>query len=116
MTERCCETCVHYPPSSFGGKPCSCCNPDDLMTSCWDGKPEKEYIERMEHRGMTPVAKLEAELAICRIPAADVKPVVRAGIAATVTRKTTSVTAGSFERAGCVFPVDDDYFCAYGER
>ena len=23
---------------------------------------------------------------------------------------------GQLERAGCVFPVDDDYFCAYGER
>ena len=24
--------------------------------------------------------------------------------------------SGQLERAGCVFPVDDDYFCAYGER
>ena len=23
---------------------------------------------------------------------------------------------GQLERAGCVFPVDDDYFCAYGEE
>lgn len=53
MTERCCETCVHYPPSSFGGKPCSCCEPSDPMTSCWDGRPEEsgeskmaEYIDR----------------------------------------------------------------------
>ena len=23
---------------------------------------------------------------------------------------------GQLERAGCVFPVDDDYFCAYGEK
>lgn len=23
---------------------------------------------------------------------------------------------GQLERVGCVFPVDDDYFCAYGER
>ena len=24
--------------------------------------------------------------------------------------------SGEMERQGCVFPVDDDYFCAYGER
>ena len=23
---------------------------------------------------------------------------------------------GQLERAGCMFPVDDDYFCAYGEK
>ena len=23
---------------------------------------------------------------------------------------------GQLERAGCVFPVDDEYFCAYGEE
>ena len=24
--------------------------------------------------------------------------------------------SGMLERAGCIFPVDDDYFCKYGER
>lgn len=24
--------------------------------------------------------------------------------------------SGQLERAGCVFPVDDNYFCAYGEE
>lgn len=24
--------------------------------------------------------------------------------------------SGALERAGCVFPVEDDYFCAWGER
>lgn len=24
--------------------------------------------------------------------------------------------SGQLERAGCIFPVDDDYFCAYGEK
>ena len=24
--------------------------------------------------------------------------------------------SGQLERAGCIFPVDDDYFCAYGAR
>ena len=43
-----------------------------------------EYISReaaikaiMEHTGMTPIAKLVAETTICRVPAADVRPVVR---------------------------------------
>lgn len=43
-----------------------------------------DYISReaaikaiMEHTGMTPIAKLAAETAICRVPAADVRPVVR---------------------------------------
>lgn len=42
-----------------------------------------DYISReaaikaiMEHTGMTPIAKLAAETAICRVPAADVRPVV----------------------------------------
>lgn len=42
-----------------------------------------EYISReaaikaiMEHTGMTPIAKLVAETTICRVPAADVRPVV----------------------------------------
>ena len=41
-----------------------------------------EYISRdaaikaiMEHTGMTPIAKLAAETTICRVPAADVRPV-----------------------------------------
>lgn len=44
-----------------------------------------EYISReaaieaiMEHTGMTPIAKLTAETTICRVPAADVQPVVHA--------------------------------------
>lgn len=43
-----------------------------------------EYIEKqaaikalMKHTGMTPIAKLEAETIICRIPTADVRPVRR---------------------------------------
>lgn len=24
--------------------------------------------------------------------------------------------SGMFERQGCIFPVNDDYFCKYGER
>lgn len=29
-----CESCIYYPPSSFGGKPCS---------YCWEGGP---YLEQ----------------------------------------------------------------------
>ena len=46
-----------------------------------------EYISReaaikaiMEHTGMTPIAKLAAETTICRVPAADVRPIPDGGI------------------------------------
>lgn len=37
-----CATCVYWPPSSFGGKPCSICNPDDPLTSCYQERADKE--------------------------------------------------------------------------
>lgn len=102
MTERCCETCVHYPPSSFGGKPCSCCEPSDPMTSRWDGRPEEsgeskmaEYIDRCAvmaemqasinaaHEDDTVQADLIADAfetmqdLVFAFPAADVQPVRR---------------------------------------
>ncbi len=43
-----------------------------------------EYISResaakalMTHRGLTPIARLEAATTVCHVPAADVKPIVR---------------------------------------
>lgn len=30
-----CESCVHGPPSSFGGKPCAVCNPHDPLLNCY---------------------------------------------------------------------------------
>ena len=43
-----------------------------------------DYISRqaaiealMKHKGMTPIAKLEAETTICRVPSTDVVEVVR---------------------------------------
>ncbi len=30
-----CESCIYYPPSSFGGKPCSYCWPDDPFMNCY---------------------------------------------------------------------------------
>lgn len=38
MADWICETCVHYPPSSFDGKPCCMCNPDDPMLNCYQQK------------------------------------------------------------------------------
>lgn len=35
---RICESCVYYPPSVFGEKPCSTCNPDDPLMSCYTAK------------------------------------------------------------------------------
>lgn len=29
-----CRGCEHAPPSSFGGKPCSVCEPSDPLLSC----------------------------------------------------------------------------------
>ncbi len=29
-----CEGCRYYPPSSFGGKPCSYCDPYDQLHNC----------------------------------------------------------------------------------
>jgi hypothetical protein len=29
-----CESCVHSPTSSFGGKPCAACDPEDDARSC----------------------------------------------------------------------------------
>lgn len=38
-----CDTCIHNPPSTFGGKPCSFCDTDDERTSCYE--PFEDYKE-----------------------------------------------------------------------
>lgn len=50
------------------------------------------------------------------IPAAEVRPVVLCKDCRHRDPECHKCDCGQFERAGCVFPVDDDYFCAYGER
>ena len=50
------------------------------------------------------------------IPAADVVPVVLCKDCRHRDPEDHKCDSGQLERAGCVFPVDDDYFCAYGER
>jgi len=49
-------------------------------------------------------------------PAADVLPVVLCRDCRHRDPEDRKCDSGEMERQGCVFPVDDDYFCAYGER
>lgn len=35
-----CETCVYYPPSSYGDKPCCMCDPEDPILNCYAEKEE----------------------------------------------------------------------------
>lgn len=50
------------------------------------------------------------------LPTADVRPVVYCKDCRHRDPEDHKCDCGQLERAGCVFPVDDDYFCAYGER
>ena len=50
------------------------------------------------------------------IPAADVQPVVMCKDCRHRDPEDRKCDSGQLERAGCLFPVDDNYFCAYGER
>lgn len=51
-----------------------------------------------------------------RIPAADVRPVVLCRDCRHRDPEDHKCDSGQLERAGCVFPVNDNYFCAYGEE
>jgi hypothetical protein len=53
---------------------------------------------------------------VAELPAADVRPVVRCAECRHRDPEDHKCDCGQLERAGCVFPVDDDYYCAYGER
>ena len=84
-----------------------------------------EYISReaaikaiMEHTGMTPIAKLVAETTICRVSAADVRPVV-------LCRDCKYYKDGEllgptkfcyFWQIGTGLNTADDDFCSKGER
>lgn len=52
MSEWICESCVHYPPISCGGKPCSFCLPNDKWMSYYEEKLD-EKIEKDEY-GLLP--------------------------------------------------------------
>lgn len=47
---------------------------------------------------------------------ADAVPVVRCRECIHRDPEDHKCDSGQLERAGCVFPVDDDYFCKYGQR
>lgn len=49
-------------------------------------------------------------------PADNVRPVVLCKDCRHRDPEDHKCDCGQLERAGCVFIVDDDYFCAYGER
>lgn len=68
-----------------------------------------------------PIANGKRSVADCvrrlkDIPAADVRPVVFCKDCRHRDPKDHKCDCGQLERAGCIFPVDDDYFCAYGEK
>ena len=50
------------------------------------------------------------------IPAADVRPVVLCRDCKHRDPEDHKCDCGGLERAGCIFPTDDNYFCAHGER
>lgn len=50
------------------------------------------------------------------IPAADVREVVLCKDCRHRDPEDHKCDCGQLERAGCVFSVDDDYYCAYGEK
>lgn len=81
-----------------------------------------EYIERdaaieaideaLKRVFVLPVGKS----IIDKIPAADVRPVVRCKECRHRDPEDHKCDCGGMERQGCPFKVADDYFCAYGER
>lgn len=61
-----------------------------------------------------PVAFEDAQVG--SIPIADMRPVVLCKDCRHRDPEDHKCDSGEMERQGCLFPVDDDYFCAYGER
>lgn len=49
-------------------------------------------------------------------PTIDAVPVVRCKDCKHRDPEDHKCDCGALERAGCMFPVSDDYFCSYGER
>lgn len=48
MAEWTCESCAHYPPSSFSGKPCWMCDTNDPLLNCYE-KREEPVITNADH-------------------------------------------------------------------
>ena len=53
MAEWTCESCVHYPPSSFGGKPCWMCNTNDPLLNRYEKREEPVITNADRIRAMT---------------------------------------------------------------
>ena len=84
----------------------------------------KEYIEREAalsavdcgnlHKGI--VDALQENIKEIPAPTVDAVPVVRCKDCRHRDPEDHKCDCGAMERQGCPFPVDDDYFCKYGER
>ena len=86
---------------------------DAPLTDYISREAVKEFIR--SYRSSTDIA-FHMEEHLSEIPAADVRPVVLCKDCRHRDPEDHKCDCGQLERAGCVFPVDDDYFCAYGER
>lgn len=92
-----------------------------------------EYVERDEvHSVISSIARekfnlsdsyqtylsalMDADAAVSEMPAADVAPVVRCRECRHRDPEDRKCDCGGWERQGCQFSVQDNYFCAYGER
>lgn len=53
---------------------------------------------------------------VSELPAVDAVPVVRCRECVHRDPEDKKCDSGELERAGCIFPVDDDYFCKWGKR
>ena len=76
-----------------------------------------DYIEREAAKGCVKEHYDDAIIiALDRIPAADVRPVVLCRDCRHRDPEDHKCDSGEMERQGCPFKVADNYFCAYGER
>ena len=61
-------------------------------------------------------AYYEIEEVIYSAPTVDAVEVVRCKDCRHRDPEDNKCDSGALERAGCIFPVQDDYFCSFGER
>lgn len=84
----------------------------DACTECMESCEEFDGIYPDCHQCLLGGVKLKLR----HTPAADVRPVVLCRECKHRDPEDRKCDCGQLERAGCVFPVDDDYFCAHGEK
>lgn len=88
-----------------------------------------EYIERdkvleailnlppkMDEQGYGWLGRMGVWQMLSDFPSADVQPVVHCKDCKHRDPEDRKCDCGELARAGCIFPVKDDYFCAYGAR